>query len=284
MLTLKTNTTANDPENNIPYLEKDYAIVRGVTKLLADISHPAGLDGNDYTSASIPAGTAIQNMVDGGQAGGFMTATPAGIDTGAVQLPADNGIRFPVAELGIKRNDNIDRYVMIIWAAIEKSGFPNSSNNYFLLMGDTNTTSDNYGRSDGTFNSQSESAQLQGIGFNFLGGSMSLSEDAENSIFDSGMRQLAFTWEKLTATTARYSFYLDGDFVESIDRTVTIYTDETRGGDWFSVGDTGAFNQEANENLTFGRLNLADLTSKPEMSVADYIERDWNHARGFFGL
>lgn len=283
MLTLKTNTTANDPENNIPFLEKDYAIIRGATKALIDFSHPDTFYGEDYEAVSIPAETSIQNMVADSDDMATVNEFPAGTVSGTITPPGVHSMRMPKDKLAMIDNRNLQTYVLIVWVDIKADGYPNSENNNVLIFGDSNNTANNYGRLAGQFDMTTDNATLANLTFSFFGCSLGLSSEALSSVLSPGMCQLALVLERESSTSATISVFVDTTLVQSEVRSMTEYDDTDRGGDYFSLGDIGAFNDQANTRQTFGRLNLADLSGQ-SMTGADYIARDWNHARGFFGL
>lgn len=281
MLTVKTNSVAVDPNNQLEFLEKDYAIIRGATIGLVDFSHPDTFSGADYTGINIPGGTAVKGLTNDAVDGAIPLEIPNGFSEGILTLSASTYVSLPSANFKPPVDGSVDRAVHCFWISVPKTGYPNSTNNNVIVLGDDSTTSNNYGRLSGQFDMSTDDASLLKLDWIFYGSSISVPSTAIDALAE-GIHQVAFTFEVVDSETATVRMYLDNQLVAT--RTSTYNDIPNQGGSNFVLGDGEAFNEFANDGLKFGRINIADLTNRPDISITDYIARDWEHAKGFFGL
>lgn len=283
MLNIKTNVTVVDTENTMAFLENDFAIVRGVTIGLVDFSNPQTFDGVDYVGVTIPALTKAKSLVfSGGESNGTANTNPlvGGINANNTVNLVGAANRYNFAKADFWFPDDATRVVFIMWANIPSAGYPNSSNSFLSILGDTNGTSDNYGAILGNFTSSSASAVLTALRLNVFKANISLDAVSRAAVTDE-LCQIAFDAEKV-GSALNWKIYKNGVVIESGTTTFNVAPDS--GGSAFSVGGGGSFNSDAIVLTAHGRINTANLSARPDITSESYILRDFNQARSFFGI
>jgi hypothetical protein len=279
MLSIKSNSTVSDPSNELEYLENDFGIIRGLTLGLVDTSHPLTFGGASYEGVQIPDQTAVIDLTAGGASGIVYGNIDNGLSNGAVEFSALDLIRMPVTNLKPVLDGSITKGVAIGWVRLPSS-FPNTANGNAVMFGDDGGSSNNYGGLFLGFTASSDEAVMSVCFFKYFGASGTLPSEYYEQL-QSGICQLALVMNKVSDTTANTDLYLNGVKIKS--HVATPYNVAIQGSsDYFNLGSYGAFDPNVS-GYAVGRINIANLTGS-DMTAEEYILRDFNHAREFFGV
>lgn len=267
----------NDPLNLIPFLEKDDAIIRAVTKSLIDFSNPAclsnsGLNNFGQVATSLTAdaqtGAAQQNLP--AVAGGLIDFVGA---AKAWALPAN-----------FKLPNTCKRFLVIVWAKLPANGYQTASGNTtqsIIAYANNTTTLCQWGIGLTTFQATGLPNQLQ-VYTPTNGGSAGndqISGADTLAVCDGNLHQIAL--------------YFDGESSVG-NRARSIYVDKvsklTSTGAWdgtFNVPAAGAnlgvntaFQSNVPAGFKLGRASIWDLTGAP-WTPAQILQRDWDAAQGY---
>ncbi|HDR9026850.1 TPA: hypothetical protein QDB14_001019 [Burkholderia vietnamiensis] len=274
-----------DPQNLIPYLEKDEAITRGVTLGLIDFSNSSSYSG----VGAIAAGSKLNSLTSDATQGSFVTAFDAvangllpfskGVGAAQVALPAT--MKFAAAA---------SKVLYILWAKIPAGGWNIPASNpvwgLFGVYGNTGTLAQ-FGvdaavsLSDGSlikidFYVPSSGSASSGNLTVTAGSLMS-------SIADGNLHQLALLWDaKSTAGQQTTSLYVDQALVaqsgpRAYDGTFNIPATAP------ALGYPGTAFQNTtapHAGLKLGRPGLWNL-SNSQANPTDIIAADFSAAQGY---
>lgn len=283
MLTLKSDVTANDPAGIMQFLENDFAIIRGVTTGLIDFSNKLIFNNVDFSSVTIPSGTAIDGLTFGAASGNVQQGDIiGGISVNNTITMQDAGhITLPLSDFKTPNDGSTTRAVQIFWVNISTGGYPDGGNATIMIAGDNTTFSDNYGFFALNYQSNTPSAQITTLSSNNQRITASWSNDTALEIAGA-LCQVAISTEEIDASNGVAKIYKNGILLETIQVALDLSATET-GGSNYKLGSESVF-QDISGQVEYGRVNIADLTSRPDLSAEDYILRDFNHARSFFGV
>lgn len=274
----------NDPSNLIPYLEKDEAITRGVTKGLIDFSNASSYAG----SGAIAAGTPINSLTVDNTAGSITTAFDPIING---MLPFSKGVPNAAVALPstFKFTASVTKILYVLWAKIPASGWTvPASNLIWSLMGVLGNTGSaaQYGFSvqiDNTGALIKLSANVPSSGAASSGNINVLTGSALAALSDGNLHQLAILWDaKTTPGQQTTTLFVDG--VSSVtngpityDGTFNIPTSTPNLG----VVSTAFQNATPpHTGLKIGRPGLWDL-SNSTLTAAAILASDSLSASGY---
>lgn len=285
------DTDPIQPAASIPFLEKDGAILRGVTKGLFDFSNPA-----TYAAAgSLPIGTVFNNLVEGGGPAGISgaggttfqpiyhgTVRTLGLLTGAsgsmVTLPPE--FLLPAAAT---------RFLDVFWLRMVKTGWPAVSVTKGLLgYGTGSPAVSQYGVTV-VIDAAGVVTELRWTVYGVIVAAVQTiqlkvtSAAILNVIFDGALHQIGCGFE-IIGGVGIPSLYLDGALVATgAGGPLTGLNVAATEGRLFSMSATGGVTQPGYHELDtrIGRPQLHDLTSRPELDFVDILARDKNSAYGY---
>lgn len=284
-LVLKTNENISDAAGVIPFLEKDAAIVRGVTLGLIDFSNPACLPAG-YSSGSLLAnGASLQGLTAGAAAAvvsSHNTPVIAGFDTGVTNgglNGATSGsarIELPDANFALPVDGSVTRALIVLWAKIKNTGYlQNQGNPYVLIAGDSNSTPSSRGLFRVNLSAGGGLANAEWI---ILGAEAPSS--ALLPLVDGNLHQYAFEYIKSGSNV-----------------TVNLYVDKVQRGSRVTVNPSfgtplankqrlfsdGAYNSASgiHSGNKIYRYAVHDLSSRPDLTAADMLARDWDATIGY---
>lgn len=268
----------NDPGNLIPFLEKDDAIIRGVTKSLIDFSNPASYSGG---SAAIPAGTLITSLTSDGQA----------VATGSTLPPMSGGlVDFGGSSKGwqlpanFKLPNTCKRFMVILWAKLPGSGYQTVSGNVTQsLLG----VMDNAGNlAQWGFELQTIQASGLPLAFGYLtptSGSTVTQRMLTNAdtlaVCDGNLHQLAMYFDgESSPGNAFRQCYVDKVLKDSgnsaWDGSFNVPAATPK------LGVSNAFQTSVPVGFRLGRSSMWDL-SGTAWTPAQIVQRDWDAAQGY---
>lgn len=267
-----------DPTNLIPFLEKDDAIIRNVTKGMFDFSNLASLNN-----------AGLNNF---GQVATSLTSD-AGAGTAAQNLPAQVGglIDFAGASKAwgfpntFKLANTCKRFLAILWVKLPGSGYQTASGNTTQsLMGYMNntTTLAQWGIALTTVQATGIPNVLQAI-VPASGGVASsplfLSNADTLALCDGNLHQVALYFDGESSAGQRIvAMYVDkvskGNNTSAWDGTFNVPAASA------NLGQNTAFQANTPANYKLGRPSLWDLTGTA-WTPAQILQRDWDAAQGW---
>lgn len=274
-----SNGAVYDPSGLIPYVEKDEAIIRALTKGMLDFSHPdcyagsgAVASGTTFASLTSDAGVATAGTALGTVANGML---PMGSATSAhIALP--DTFKLP---------NTTKKFLAIVWAKLPASGWPGTgaTSNSLLAHASNTTTLGQWGihirhvLATGIPDAllfQSPKSGSTSIG-------VALSGVDTLAVCDGNLHQIACVWDGSTPGTLTRAVYVDkvsktvSTPSEAWDNTFPTPTAVAR------LGACPAFQSKApTAGITLGRPSLWNLTDSSK-SVAEIIAADWDAAQGY---
>lgn len=257
------------------YLERDYALRRGYSKGLLDLSNPYCRPSNYVIGAAIPDETALSalqfNAATGlkvnGSADGSITADGAftvGAGASGIVLPNSTDWQLP-------SDGSVSRALMIVWAKL-KTSYPSNTVGANLIFGDNGNTVS----AANTF--VNHLVPTGGGAPNTARVRILSVQVACDEINDGNLHQNAFYYDKLTSPgNVILSYYKDKVFVRSV--TVPTPTIVAPSGSYsiFPNADASAYARNAgfNQGNKVYRAHLLNLTGSTE-DVAAVILDDYN--------
>lgn len=280
-LVLKTNETIADPSGVIPYLEKDPAIVRGVTLGLIDFSNPACLPAGYVAGAALPSGTSYPTLTNGGGAAtGAAAAFDAGVTTGGLNggTTAAPTISLPDANFALPIDGSVTHALVVLWAKLKNSGYPQSQGNpYVLIAGDSGITSNNRG---GIKLTLTGAGAVAGVAWDVLGAYAPTTN--LNSKIDGSLHQYATEYIKnVSSGIVTINLYVDKTLIGTSTAANPSFGSPSAGKQ--QLFSSGAFNSAAgiHSGNKIYRYAVHNLSSRPELTAADMLARDWDATIGY---
>lgn len=284
-LVLKTNEAISDAAGVIPFLEKDAAIIRGVTLGLLDFSNSACLPAG-YSSGNLLAnGASLQGLTAGAAAAvvsSHNTPVIAGFDMGVTNgglNGASSGsarIELPDANFALPVDGSVTRALIVLWAKIKKAGYPaNQGNNYVLICGDSNGTPNNKGylaailAADGT---------LSNAYWAIMGAPVSSASLLP--LLDGNLHQYAFEYIK-SGNNVTANLYVDKVLKNTKVTASPVFGTPVAGKQ--RLFSDGAYNSASgvHSGNKIYRYAVHDLSSRPDLTAADMLARDWDATIGY---
>lgn len=279
------------PPASIPYLEKDGAILRGATKALFDYSNPETYAG----AGSLPIGTVLNNLVEGGGAGGVTgaggttfppiyhgTVRTLGLVTGVngsnLTLPAS--FMLPAAST---------RFLSAFWLRMVKTGWPAVSTPKGLVGWGSGSPAATQYAVTVVFDATGAVSALRWTVYGMSGVTVQTNQlqvanqGILNKIFDGALHQIGCAFEVIGGVGIP-SLYVDGELVATgAGGAIAALNIAATAGQLFGLSAAGSVTQPGYHELDtrIGRPQLHDLTSRPEIAFADILERDKNSAYGY---
>lgn len=269
-----------DPSNLIPYLEKDDAIVRNVTKSLVDFSNTASLP----TSGALPSGTTATSLtVDAGtgiSSGPFPAVSGGLIDLGGTSLAWNLPNTFKLAN-GCKR------FLVICWVKLPSSGYQTGSANISqaIISNASNTsTLAQWFFNLTTVQATGLVANLQWGGpFNSSGATTycNLTSGDTSTLCNGSVHQLAgyFDGENVGAGSAQGSIWMDG--TQKVAGNLFTWDGSIiQPASTARFGTQTAFQQNYPTGFKVGRASMWDLTGT-SWTPTQILARDSTAAAGY---
>lgn len=277
-----SDVSFNDPSNLIPYLEKDEAIVRGVTKGMLDFSNTETYAG----TGAIPVNTTMKSLTsDAGIATVGPTTPFAAIEGGMLPMPVA-GTPYLTLPDTFKLPSTCKKFVAIVWAKLPAGAWPTPEigGNIFSLFGYMSNSS-----SLAQWGLAVQNSPSTGLPTNILayipvssttGVGVAMNPGAALAAFDGNLHQFALEWDGTTPGIALRKAYIDR--IENLvsspsaawDNAISTPVAVAR------LGACPAFQREYPAGLFVGRPSLWDLTGST-LTTADVLQRDWDAAQGY---
>lgn len=267
-----------DPDNLIPFVELDDAIIRNLTLGLLDF-------GNIDTvavSGPVPLGTSFTSLTN--DRASAVSATLLGTISNGM-LPFPQTVTGPKLNLpaSFKLPASTKRFLSILWLKAPQTGWAASGSSYSLggVLNNTTTTAQwgyTMTNSSGTLGNFAVVFPISGTS----AGSLPLSGAALSGTFDGNLHQLAFEWAVNTSNnTYSVTVYRDGVIIGSSTGAFTAATINVPAASTPSLGQaSGSFVGTYAPNVSLGRPSLWNLTGKTN-SIASILQADRDAANGF---
>lgn len=270
-----------DPEGTIPFLEKDPAIIRSVTKALLDFSNQDTYVG----SGAIASGTKFKSLTSGGEEATAGTAF-AGVTGGMLEI--DEAVLAPFVTLPdtFKLPSTTRRFVAILWVKLPNSGWQTTStniNNALIGYMNNSSTLAQWGigvttvQATGAINGLVAFLPLNSTSANGVG---LTNADTLTHVADGELHQIAIYWDAETSGTT----HTRKIFVDKVERSSSL------AGPWSGnintpsanvrLGTSNAFQTTYADGVFLGRPSIHNLTGTgvfPESVIA----ADWDAAQGY---
>jgi len=267
-----------DPNNLIPYAEKDEAIIRGVTKGLLDWSNP-----ECYTGGAVSNGTIFTSLTSDESMAEAKNSFDAPTDGMLKINPTVSGPKIDLPSTFLLPAE-CNRFLAIIWLKSVKSGHAGGASNSQLVL-------------IGALTNTSTTAQW-GIGFQVFSGSVShfrgwvpASDSSAvdvtttdggviDHVFDEALHQIALEWAA-DADAGTYRARLYADRVVVAEKTGTYSGSILVPSLTPAIGrPSGNFNATYADGVHVGRPSLWDLTGT-DLTTDEIMEADWDAAQGY---
>lgn len=277
---VKIDADPTTPLNTMPYIEKDAAIVRGVSKVLIDVSNTECYSG----TGNIYGGTVLKNLVIGANVGGDMTAT--GLSTQFLR-PISRGmisLKSAVGSMPLKltANDafgtNVTRSLVNFYFAFDGVGFTGNETTGFAGSGTGTGTSLAW-----AIYLYCSGGVIQKLQFRVRGTSQIDCEFSGSdllALFDGTAHQYGFSVE-IKNSVATLKIYVDGVEKASTSAAMTNYNIVASDIPAFNVAPGAVGWSSRNVNAFIGRMSLHDLTNRSDLSFTDILTKDRNAAAGY---
>lgn len=271
----------NDPTNLIPFLEKDDAILRGVTKAMLDFSNPAS-----YAGGALTVGGTVKSLTNDGSnatAGAILPAQVTGlVDFGNANGATQTHLTLPDT---FKLPNTCRRFLLVLWVKLPANGYQTASSNVIQsLIGFMNNSS-TLAQWGVLLNTIQASGLPSSLSFlcPFSASSVAsislLGADAA-AVCDGNLHQLAGYWDgESVAGQITRSVYVD----KVLKATASVAWDGTLNVPASNVrmGYNVAFQVATPTGFKLGRPSMWDLTAQPAWTPAQILQRDWDAAQGF---
>jgi hypothetical protein len=269
-----------DPTNLIPYLEKDEAIIRGVTKALVDLSNP-----DSYAGGAPAFGSVVKSLTADAATGSFLTAYAAPVG-GMLDQAGSTALKALQLPATFKLANTVKRFLALGWVKLPGSGWQTASGNVFQSL---------FGYMDSTstlvqWGFYLVTVQATGVPSTLncchpvtggVGGHTDLSNADTLALCDGNLHQIAL--------------HFDGESSPG-NRITTIYVDKvakfTATTAWDGSFNTPAANPKVGHSAAAfqanypagtklgGRPSIWDLTGTA-WTPAQILQRDWDAAQGY---
>lgn len=283
-LFLKSDANVSNPVSSMPYLEKDYAIVRGVTRAMFDFSNPECHSGlGDLIGGS----TIFKDLtVNAGEAKVQNNATHvfAPVENGMIKVLGGSGNgRFVSLGSQFKFPATTRNALIILHAKLPKSGW--AVNTMVALIGAGSSSGLQYL----CYVASDENGNLSNIRFRVKGTSGNIDAiiqgTALSKITGTSVQQLGLS-VKIANSVATLDFLIDGEVVASGSGPATQLDQyDSSGGSAtlqsLFLGPTVGFLSNQTIDIRLGRVSCHDLTNRSDVTVESILLKDRTSAAGY---
>lgn len=268
-----------DPDNLIPYLENDEAIIRNVTKAMLDFSNPETYSG----TGPISSGSTFKSLTADAALATTASAFPA-VAGGMLKFAGLNPkVTLPAS---FKLPSSTKKMLVILWVKLPSSGYQTGSASVTHLLAGyaaNTTTVCQWGICLTTFQATGLPNRLQFLFPNGAAGAgtLSLSDADSLALCDGNLHQVACLWDGESVSGSRSAeIYIDkvkkGSVAPSAwDGTIIVPAASAAMG--YVAGFQGDY---PSDGLYMGRHSLWDLTGSGK-APGDIIAADWDAAQGY---
>ncbi|WP_314916574.1 hypothetical protein [Pseudomonas helleri] len=288
---LISSTEPSNPDPSMIYVEKDPAIIRGVTKGLFDYSNPDTFNGD----MPLPIGTVFKNLVEGGEPGGVNgsggTTFPP-IYRGTVRtlglITGSSGSNLILPKSFMLPAD-ATRFLSVFWLRMVKTGWPAVSTLKGLIGWGSGVPEATQYAVTLMFNATGEVSSLRWTVYGMAGGKVQAiqlqvtSQNLLNKIFDGALHQIGCAFE-ISGGLGIPSLYVDGELVATgVGVALAGLNMEANAGQIFALSGAGGIAQPGyhEKDTRIGRPQVHDLSARPSLQFVDILTRDKNSAEGY---
>ncbi|WP_282362886.1 hypothetical protein [Pseudomonas sp. PS01297] len=279
------------PAAGMPYLEKDGAILRGVTKAFFDYSNPETYAG----TGPLAIGVVFNNLVEGGGSGGVTgaggttfppiyhgTVRTLGMVTGA------NGSNLTLPT-SFMLSGTSTRFLSVFWLRMSKVGWPAVSTPKGLMGWGSGSPAATQYAVTVVFDATGAVSALRWTVYGMSGVTVQTiqlqvtSAAVLDKILDGTLHQIGCAFE-IIGGVGIPSLYVDGELVATgVGGAIAALNVVATQGQLFGLSAAGSVTQPGYHELDtrIGRPQLHDLTSHPEIAFTDILKRDKNSAYGY---
>lgn len=283
-LFLKSDANVSNPVSSMPYLEKDYAIVRGVTRAMFDFSNPECYSG---VGTLIGGSTTFKDLtVNAGEAKMQANATHifAPVENGMIKvLSGSNNSRYISLGSQFKFPATTRNALIILHAKLPKSGWAVNTMGGLIGAGSSSGTQYLcYAASDGNGELKSLTLRIKGTS-----GSVDavLQGTALSKITGTTVQQLGLS-VKIANSVATLDILIDGEVVASGSGPATQLDQyDSSGGSatlqTLFLGPTVGYLSNQTIDIRLGRVSCHDLTNRSDVTVESILLKDRTSAAGY---
>ena len=281
------------PATGMPYLEKDGAILRGVTKALFDYSNPETYAG----AGPLAIGVVFNSLVDGGGTGGVTGAggtTFPPIYHGTVRtlglITGVNGSNLTLPT-SFMLSSASTRFMTVFWLRMAKAGWPAVSTPKGLMGWGTGSPATTQYAVTVVFDATGAVSALRWTVYGMSGVTVQTiqlqvtSAAVLDKILDGTLHQIGCAFE-IIGGVGIPSLYVDGELVATgVGGAIAALNVAATQGQLFGLSSAGSVTQPGYHELDtrIGRPQLHDLSSRSEVTFADILTRDKNSAYSYLG-
>lgn len=283
-LFLKSDANVSNPVASMPYLEKDYAIVRGVTRAMFDFSNPECYSG---TGNLIGGATTFKDLtINNGEAKAQANSTHvfAPIENGMIKVLGGSGNgRFVSLGPQFKFPETTRKALIVVHAKIPKSGWSTSTMSGLIGAGGSS------GVQYLLYAASDENGALKSLTFRIKGTSGNvdaiLTGASLSKITGTSVQQLGLSIN-ISNSVATLNFLIDGEIVSTGSGSATqLEQYDSSGGSStlqsLFLGPTVGFLSNQAIDIRLGRVSCHDLTNRSDVTVESILLKDRTSAAGY---
>ena len=282
---LKTDANVSNPVASMPYLEKDYAIVRGVTRAMFDFSNPECHTG---TGELIGGSTTFKDLTinnSEAKAQANITHIFAPVENGMIKVLGGSGTgRFISLGSQFKFPAITRKALIVLHAKLPKTGW--GANAMVALIGAGGASQDwqylCYAASDDAGNLKQLNFRIRGTSGNV---DATLTGTSLNKITGTSVQQLGLSIS-ISNSVATLNILIDGEVVASGSGSASqlVQYDSSGGSTTLQslfLGPTVGFLSNLTIDVRLGRVSCHDLTGRDDVSVDGILLKDRQSADGY---
>ncbi|MDQ1207295.1 hypothetical protein QE380_000218 [Acinetobacter baylyi] len=287
---VKTDANPTTPLSTMPYIEKDAAIIRGVTLAMFDFSNPDCYSG---TGNIVGGSTTFNDLtVNASQARAQNNSTHifAPVETGMIKIQGGSGSnRFVSLPTTFKYSSLVKKSLNICYFRIPKTGYTASSISSLIGAGSgggaTQLQYVVWVQADASGNLTTLRFRVKGTG----GANIDVDITGTNlaKITGTTAQQFGFAVSINTSTNiATLSVYIDGELINSSSGSMTEFVQyDSSGGSpvlqTIFMGLSVSYSSNQTNDIRVGRVSAHDLTNRSDLSFTDILTKDRNAASGY---
>lgn len=287
---VKTDTDPTTPLNTMPYIEKDAAIIRGVTLAMFDFSNSDCYSGTGNIVGGATTFSDLTVNASKARAQNNSTHIFAPLENGMIKTQGGSGSgRYITLPATFKYSSSVKRSLNIGYFRIPKTGYTASSLSGLIGAGSGGGATELqylvYAQSDSSGNLTTLRFRVKGTG----GANIDVDITGTNlaKITGTTTQQFGFAVSINTSTNiATLSVYIDGELINSASGSMIEFVQYNSSGgsatlQTIFIGPSVSYSSNQTNDIRIGRVSAHDLTNRSDLSFTDILTKDRSAAAGY---
>lgn len=277
---VQTNANPSNPDPAMPFLEKDSAIIRGVTRAMFDVSNPDCYQG----SGNLVGGTTFFNDLTSNNYDAAVRSSSAQvfppIETGMIKIQGGSGssryIALPSA--AFKFGSSTKKALIIFYMKCPNAGFAANMLGGIIGSGAEDFQYTCWLASNGTGAVDYLRVRVKGAGVNID------VDVTDASMLTGSTKQIGLAFDIKTNGTAEISIYINGVKAATSTGNMTQFFQYTNSGltdNSLFMSPLVSFLSDQNVDLRLGRVSSHDLTNNTNVTFDSILSKDRAAAQGY---